>query len=281
MPRHIYDYEPIPDSAGSIVERMVGSNKRVLELGSGPGAITKLLRKNGCMVYALEVDPAAIELVSSYCEEVIAADLNDPDWVKRVGDSEKFSTVVAADVLEHLYDPWSTLKRIRDLLTDDGCAVISLPHLGHNAVLACLMQGEFDYQPWGLLDRTHIRFFGIKNVQRLFEDAGYKIVDADFVVKDPLDTEFSKQWRRLPEEAKAALARNEFGTVYQVVVKAVPNDSLGDNLDIAALHLPKTPRNKSGKWWIGKRIRSYLVSFLSLDTRQKISEVRRRLGHRL
>ncbi len=28
----------------------------------------------------------------------------------------------------------------------------------HNAVVACLLNEDFEYQPTGLLDKTHIRF---------------------------------------------------------------------------------------------------------------------------
>ena len=45
-----------------------------------------------------------------------------------------------------------------------------------------MLQEDFEYRNWGLLDRTHIRFFGIKNIQALFENAGLKIVHAEFVV---------------------------------------------------------------------------------------------------
>lgn len=44
---------------------------------------------------------------------------------------------------------------------------LSLPHVGHAAIAGCLIDEDFEYRQWGLLDRTHVRFFGIKNVQNL------------------------------------------------------------------------------------------------------------------
>ncbi len=82
--------------------------------------------------------------------------------------NDKFEVIVAADVLEHLYDPWATLRTVRDILDTDGYVVVSLPHIGHNAVIACILQEDFEYQDWGLLDKTHIRFFGIENMQQTF-----------------------------------------------------------------------------------------------------------------
>lgn len=278
--RHKYEYDPKPHSAGSKVMRMVGEGKDVLELGPGPGAITKLLHARHCRVTALELDPAAIELVTPYCEQVYSGDLNDPAWPAVLSSAGQFESIVAADVLEHLYDPWETLRKLHPFLTKDGCIVVSLPHLGHSAVLGCLMDGAFDYGPWGLLDKTHIRFFGIRNIQKMFEDAGFKIVEADFVVQDPPQTEFARQWRQLPEEVRVVLSMSPFGTIYQVVVKAVPIEAPGEGLQLASLGVPPAPHESWQASTIVRRMRSFLVSFLSLETREKIAEMGRRLGHR-
>lgn len=272
MQRHKYDYDPQPDSAGQKVARMVGDSKRVLELGTGPGAVTKLLHARKCRVTALELDPAAIEIVTQYCEQVLPGDLNSSDWPGLLKGVDRFEAIVAADVLEHLYDPWETLRKLAPLLAQNGNLVVSLPHVGHSVILACLLKGDFDYQPWGLLDKTHIRFFGINNIQKLFQDAGFKIVGADFVVKEPWQTEFAKQWRQLPHHAKRVLSESSFGMVYQVVIKAVPLTAPGDPLELMSLPVP-SPSNKGGISFlrsIGNRAFRYLVSPISLETRQKV-----------
>jgi 2-polyprenyl-3-methyl-5-hydroxy-6-metoxy-1,4-benzoquinol methylase len=226
--RHKYEYAVERDSAGAKVIRMVGTDKRVLELGPGPGAITRHLRENGCRITALELDEQAIEIVAQYCEAVHRCNLNDERWPDVLAGSGTYAAVVAADVLEHLYDPWTALQKMHPLLAEGGCVVVSLPHVGHNAVVACLLNGEFEYRPWGLLDKTHIRFWGMKDIQKLFERAGFKIVEADFVVKMPEQTELAGHWRKLPADLRQALAWNRFGNVYQVVLRAVPQAAGGD-----------------------------------------------------
>lgn len=229
--RHNYDYKVDTDSqtAPANVIRMVGANKRVLEVGCGPGSITKLLAQvNQCKMTGLELDQDAIKLVAPYCEKIIQADLNSADWPRLLDDAGGFDVVVAADVLEHLYDPWVTLKRMVPLLESEGYLVISLPHVGHAAIAACLVNGDFDYRDWGLLDRTHIRFFGLKNMEDLFTQAGLKIVEARYVIKPPEDTEFAPAWSRLPASIKSALCSSPHAHVYQVVIKAVPQNRPGE-----------------------------------------------------
>ena len=179
--RHIYEYEvdTLSDSAPAYVISMVGKNKRVLEFGCGPGSITRVLSKEcGCQVTGMEFDPKAIQLAKPYCVALIQADLNSKDWPKLIDTLEKFDVVVAADVLEHLYDPWETLKRMSSFINTNGYLVISIPHVGHAAVISCLMNSNFEYRDWGLLDSTHIRFFGLKNIEDLFARAELKIIEA-------------------------------------------------------------------------------------------------------
>lgn len=234
---HNYDY-PVDvnsNTAAAKVIQFVGSKKRVLEIGCGPGSITKYLKTlNHCSVVGLEVDPEAIRLVSPFCEQVLSVDLNNADWNKLAEEIGLFQTIVAADVLEHLYDPWSVLTQLRPLLDIDGEVVVSLPHVGHAAITACLLNGSFEYKDWGLLDRTHIRFFDLAGIDALFQSSAYKIIDVSFVITHPEETEFANVWAKLDETTRQVLRRPHHSDVYQVVVKAVPDHGKGEAVSVAS-----------------------------------------------
>ena len=233
---HNYDYtiDTRSETAASKVVRFVGANKHVLEIGCGPGSITKVLRNlNHCSISAIELDPKAISLVAPYCDRVIEADLNNVDWRSVALEIGKFETIVAADVLEHLYDPWRVLSSLKNLLKEDGEIVISLPHVGHAAIAACIMSGSFQYRDWGLLDRTHIRFFGLKDIDSLFNEAGFAIVDVEFVIIPPEETEFAKIWSLLDSGAKRILTSSLHSQVYQVVIKAIVANGQSAGLSVS------------------------------------------------
>lgn len=266
---HKYEYavDLNAQTAPAYVVHLVGSSKRVLEVGCGPGSITKLMAEYGhCRVTALELDPEAITKVAPYCEAIMQADLNSSEWPCLLDGVEAFDVVVAADVLEHLYDPWTTLRQMIPLINSHGYLVISLPHVGHAAVVSCLINGNFEYRDWGLLDRTHIRFFGLKNIEELFAQADLKIIEVKYVVKPPEETEFAASWSRLSATVQDALKSSDHADVYQVVVKAVPLSYPGDVIPLVP---PQALRSRVA---IPALWKMHIANRLSLQAKQRIRQ---------
>ena len=235
---HKYDYEIdlTDDSAPARVVRMVGRGKRVLEIGAGRGSMTRVLRdKSGCRVTALEIDEESIQHLSPFCERVYRTDLDDPSWKQVLDNEGEFDVVVVADVLEHLVEPWTALEQMKGLVGAHGYLVVSLLHAGHNAILASLLNEDFQYRESGLLDRTHIRFFGMKNIQDLFDGAGLSIVEVEFVIRLPEHTELADAWGNISPSTRLALLKNKFGMVYQVVIKAVPSSAAVRGISLLSL----------------------------------------------
>ena len=248
----VYDYDVDLDSdtAPARVIRMVPEGSKVLEIGAGPGSITRhLVETRGCDVTALEIDPDAVERLRSLGVRVYKLDLNDPAWCDHVrSECGEFDCVIAADVLEHVYDPWRVLGEMKSLLVDSGSIILSIPHVGHASVVACLLDEDFEYWPWGLLDRTHVRFFGIKNMQALVNGAGLAISEAEFVVRTPSMTEFAERWSRIPEDIRSAVQRNRYSHVLQVVVRCTPAADGETGIDLMGL-TPQSPNQIAVEHW--------------------------------
>ena len=67
----------------------------------------------------------------------------------------KYDVLIAADVLEHLPDPWQTLRNLHRVLAPDGRIIASVPNVRYWKVIAHLLfRGEFRCADAGVLDTS-------------------------------------------------------------------------------------------------------------------------------
>ena len=149
----------------------------VLDIGCGGGATGKLIKEKfpGTRVMGIESNPHAAEHARQYLDDVLCASIDDVDLTEHVGDVA-IGTVLLLDVLEHLYDPWRALTRIRGWLAHDTRILASVPNIRNLANLDELAAGRWSYGPNGVLDITHVRFFTKQTLRQLFEETGYAVL---------------------------------------------------------------------------------------------------------
>jgi len=105
-------------------ERHLGAD--VLEVGCGSGTFTALMAARGHSVTGIDIDPSYVEAakqrVSKFAGARIACgDATAAEW------SERFDTVVALDVVEHIEDDRGFLRRLARALKPGGKLVVKVP----------------------------------------------------------------------------------------------------------------------------------------------------------
>lgn len=151
----------------------VPDGARVLDVGCATGYIAARLAARGCSVTGFERDPRAAAVAEEHCDAVVVGDIEAE--ADRAALPRGFDVVLLGDVLEHLVDPWTTLRHVRDLLARGGVAVASIPNVAAWTVRLALLRGRFEYTEMGLLDRTHLRFFTRATAHQLVRGAGFTI----------------------------------------------------------------------------------------------------------
>lgn len=95
-----------------------------------------------------------------------------------------FDVIICGDVLEHLVDPWATLNKLHKYLKPSGVIIISVPNIREYHILyKILVLRDFRYSSYGILDRTHLRFFCKKNIINLLDKSLYRIVSVTSIFK--------------------------------------------------------------------------------------------------
>lgn len=223
MKKYLYEVDVAAEDAPAKVLRAVGHGKRVLELGCASGVQSRVLHeRQGCTVTGIELDPVAAAEARWYCERVIVADLETLDLAAEFAEG-KFDVVVIADVLEHLKQPERVLKQLRALVDSGGYIVASIPNVVYAGLVPEVACGKFDYRPYGLLDDTHLRFFTLKSIARLFEQCGLVIRRVDRVQRSIATSEFGSRplTGQLAKMLELIEASNEEWQTYQFIVEAV------------------------------------------------------------
>ena len=150
-----------------------GSAKRILEVGCGEGVLGEsLLRRGADTVVGIELDPAAASEARRRLTQVIEQDVEKVSFPLS---HKGFDAIICADVLEHLVDPWETLKSLASCLMSDGRLIASIPNVRYLALVDHLANGNWTYSSSGLLDAGHLRFFTLAEINEMFEKAGLTI----------------------------------------------------------------------------------------------------------
>jgi 2-polyprenyl-3-methyl-5-hydroxy-6-metoxy-1,4-benzoquinol methylase len=162
---------------------LVGTEKRVLDVGCSSGYLARPLVERGCTVVGIERDPDAATLARSVCEDVIVGDVEEMDFEF---ESESFDVVLCGDLIEHLREPEQFLTRVRSTVREGGRLVLSTPNVANWSIRMSLLVGRWRYTERGILDRTHTHLFTRRTLVETLDRAGYRIVELDHTMPVPI-----------------------------------------------------------------------------------------------
>jgi len=176
-----------------LIDLIPSGTNTILEVGCAGGMTGKLLKERGFKeVVGIELVPEIARQGEPYYNKLFIGDVETIDIPFENG---HFDCILYGDVLEHLVDPWKTLKKHNALVKNGGAILCSIPNIRHYRILKKLaLKGEWEYTDEGILDRTHLRFFTLKSIRTLLEDAGFQL---SHVIKRPSGAQWLKILNRL------------------------------------------------------------------------------------
>lgn len=171
---HFHGFNPL------LLDILRSPPRHALELGCAAGALAAAMKTRfpGVRITGIETNAQAAAAARARLDHVIEARIEEVDFAAEGLPPGSIDTFIAGDVLEHLYDPWRALVRVRSLLAPDAQVAVSLPNVRNLSIHARLHnEGKWRYETHGLLDITHIRFFALRDAIRMLEETGYACVD--------------------------------------------------------------------------------------------------------
>lgn len=156
------------------VLKLIGRNKKVLDIGCYEGTISKCIADNNNEVYGIDISESAVKLAK---EKGIDARVVDVEEEELPFSDGFFDVVAVAEVIEHIFDTDGFLEKIKRVIKKDGYLVLTTPNLASFGRRLLLLFGK---NP--LIEVTcdresagHTRYFIHDTLATLLRTHGFKV----------------------------------------------------------------------------------------------------------
>jgi len=163
----------------SIEKSLSSKSKRILDIGSGPGFFLRSAKRRGWDVLGIEPSLTACNYSNKYNIPTIQKFFYEVN-MKQIG---KFDAIHIFDVLEHVNDPISMLKKSYTLLKRGGIIVVEIPN-DFNPLQKLVQKKLKKKEYWVTLSSAsknsgtlaHLNYFNFSSISNLLKRMGFKII---------------------------------------------------------------------------------------------------------
>lgn len=152
-------------------------NRCILDVGCGNGHVTSDLIGEGFNAYGTDASEEGIVIAKqTHPDRFFVQDLS-MDKLPAELQELNFDTIIATEVIEHLYDPAGFVDFCKQALNGKGEIILSTPYHGYlkNLLLSVFNKWDSHLSPgW---TGGHIKFWSKNTLSRLLTDAGFTITE--------------------------------------------------------------------------------------------------------
>jgi len=151
----------------------------VLDVGCNQGGFgAALKRRQECEVWGVEPDVSSAKIARQKLDHVIEDYFHPANPIP----DKYFDLITFNDSLEHMPNPASALELAREKLKPNGRIHCCVPNMRHiECIEHLLFSKDWRYQEVGIRDKTHLRFFTAKSIERLFTELNFEVTGVVFI----------------------------------------------------------------------------------------------------
>lgn len=194
------------------ISKIVKDNSKILDIGSGSGLLSDVLKKihKNIVIDAIDPNPFAEKIAKEKYRKYYCGFFQE---IKDEIIKEKYDYIILSDVIEHTENPFIFLNKLLEGLKAN--IIITVPNISFGAVRLSLLNGEFQYVDSGILEKTHLRFFNFKTLLELIEKLGINIKKQFFLRRNIFKTEIVISHKNVSLQNFIKLRNDRLASVYQ------------------------------------------------------------------
>lgn len=153
------------------------TNQCILDLGCGNGYITNFLLSKGYNVFGTDASAEGVAIArQKNPDRFFLQDLSTgrlPDDLQKM----QFDTIMATEVIEHLYDPKGFIDFCRSVLNGKGTLILSTPYHGYLKNLSLSLLNKWDTHMNPMWHGGHIKLWSRHTLSKALTDAGFSNIE--------------------------------------------------------------------------------------------------------
>lgn len=168
---------PIGNLRVNKILSLVGTNKRVLDVGCYDGTIAKRIQSQNNQVLGVDISANAVKLARANGITASVCNIEEQDLPSQ---ANNLDVVVAGEIIEHIFDPDNFLLRLRTRLVPGGHLILTTPNLAGLGSRLSLLFGKL---PWMIENDLypgksgHIRYYTFAELKNKLAQNGFQVTN--------------------------------------------------------------------------------------------------------
>ena len=213
----------------AVIARSIQARNSILDIGCGNGILAQILKAldKECTLDGIEPSAEAAKMAKLEYRNIHQMGLQEAKFKV----TTKYDHVVLADVIEHTNDPVDTLTSASTFIEHNGCLWISVPNVAFAPIRTELLNGRWEYSDWGIIERTHIRFFTHDSLLNTIKACNLYAEEVYCLCRSPFLMEKKLQDYNVDIPTLLKLRADPLAFAYQFLVKcrASPNRLINED----------------------------------------------------
>ncbi len=153
----------------------VSPQMTIADIGCGKGGWLRFLHENGFrQITGIEPSAGCVEIIRHQFQlEAICSD------IKSLNSDRQFNLVILSNVLEHIFDLRTAVRKISGVVAPKGLIAIEVPDASRYA--------SFPHAPYYYFDMEHINHFDLKSMKNVWFQAGFEVLAEEATTCFPVE----------------------------------------------------------------------------------------------